>query len=79
MEIQFSIIISTTIVHIQLKFDIWMYLINKQVQFEFYFGPVIFDRVVQLEKKFSVFALLLLKGCIHTIFVGYFKRKFRLL
>lgn len=46
MEIHFSIIISTTIVHIQLKFDIWMYLINKQVQFEFYFGPVIFDRFV---------------------------------
>lgn len=62
MEIQFSIIISTTIVHIQLKFDIWMYLINKQVQFEFYFGPVIFDRVVQLEKKILSFRSFTFEG-----------------
>lgn len=46
-----------------------MYLINKQVEFEFGSGPMIFDRVVPLElrknEKFSVFALLLFKGCIY--------------
>lgn len=45
----FSIIISTTFVHIQLKFDIWMCYKNIQGEFEFGFGPIIFDRVVPLE------------------------------
>lgn len=46
-----SNIISTTFVRIQLKFDIWMCHKNIQgeFEFEFGFGPMIFDRVVPLE------------------------------
>jgi hypothetical protein len=37
--------------HIQLKFGMWIRHRNTQVKFEFGYGPMIFDRVIPLEKK----------------------------
>lgn len=45
--IHFPIIISTSVAHIQLKFDTWMWLMN----IEFEFGLMIFDRVMPLELR----------------------------
>lgn len=41
--IHFLMMISTTIAHIQLKFDTLICLINTQVEFEYSFGSMIFD------------------------------------
>lgn len=48
-SIQFPIIISITVAHIQLKFIEFMYLMNIKVKFEIGFGPIIFDRGLSLE------------------------------
>lgn len=48
MEIH-SLILISTITHIQLKFVIWMCLTNTQFEFEFAFGLMTFDRDVPLE------------------------------
>lgn len=47
--IHFPIIISTTVAHIQLKFEIRMYLMHILVRFEFSSGSLIFDKVMPLE------------------------------
>lgn len=39
-KIHFPIIISTTVAHIRLKFDVLMYLMNIQVKFEFGSSPM---------------------------------------
>lgn len=47
--IHFPIIIWTIVAHIQLEFNILMYLINSQATYEFSFGSLIFDEVMPLE------------------------------
>lgn len=49
--IYFPIIMSTTIIHMKFKYNILMYLINIQAEFEFSFGLMIFDKVMHLELK----------------------------
>lgn len=63
MEIH-SLILISTITHIQLKFVIWMYLTNTQFEFEFAFGLMTFDRDVPLElwKKWVCFCSLTFEG-----------------
>jgi hypothetical protein len=45
---QFPFIISSRVLHIQLKFDIWIHQRNAQVKFEFCHGLMIFGRVMPL-------------------------------
>jgi hypothetical protein len=45
---QFPFIISPTVLHIQLKFDIWIWQRNAQVKLEFGHGLMIFGRVMPL-------------------------------
>jgi hypothetical protein len=45
---QFLFIISPTVQHIQLKFDIWICFWNAQVKFKFGHGSMIFGRVMPL-------------------------------
>jgi hypothetical protein len=46
---QFPFIISQKVVHIQLKFNIWICHINTLFKFEFVHGLMIADRVIPLE------------------------------
>jgi hypothetical protein len=48
MKFWVSFIISPTVVHILLKFDIWIWQRNVQVKFEFSHGLMIFGRVMPL-------------------------------
>lgn len=49
VSIYFPIIIWTTIAHIQLEINIWMYLINIRATNEFSFDSMIFDEVMPLK------------------------------
>lgn len=42
-EIHSQIIIATTVAHIQIIFNMWMHYSNILVEFDFGFGPMIFD------------------------------------
>jgi hypothetical protein len=46
---QFPFITSLMVVHIQLKFDIYIHLRNKQFKFKFGHGSMILDKVISLE------------------------------
>jgi hypothetical protein len=67
---QFPFISSPTVVHIQLKFDIWICKRNAQVKFEFVIVRWFFGRVMLLQlwkkKNFSVSAHCLSNNCTHS-------------
>jgi hypothetical protein len=68
---QFTFMISQTVVHIQLTFDIWVRQQNAQVKIEFGHGSKYFGRVMppldlKKEKKFSVSVYYLPNSCTHS-------------